>query len=227
MSASKLLASAKDLRLFRQIERKLYVPVISDSLDSLDCRDHAMHPRVRPLRESFQFAGRARTVQWQYMFGKDPSPYEIEIKFMDSLGPGDVVIYNSDPRLTNAPWGELMSTAAIHRGAKGAIIDSCVRDVKKIFKLNFPVFATAIAPLDSAGRGKVVAYDVPIESGGVHIEPRDLVVADYDGVVVIPQSIEKEVLKRSFQKVSKENKTRNELRKGKLLGEVYAKYGVL
>lgn len=186
-----------------------------------------MHHRVRPLNESFAFAGRARTAQWMYMFGKDPNPYEIELKFMDSLGPGDVAIYNSDPKLTNAPWGELMSTAAVHRGARGAIIDSCVRDVKKIFKLNFPVFATAIAPLDSAGRGKVVAYDVPIESGGVQVEPGDLVVADYDGVVVVPKSIEKDVLKRSFEKVAKENKTRSELRRGKLLGQVYAKYGVL
>lgn len=213
--------------MFKQIERSLYVPVISDSLDALGVRDHAMHPRVRPLRPDFAFAGRARTVQWMYMYGKDPSPYEIEIKFMDSLKPGDIAIPNSDPKLTNAPWGELMSTAAVQRGAKGAIIDSCVRDVKKIFKLNFPIFAAAIAPLDSAGRGKVVAYDVPLESGGVHIEPGDLVVADYDGVVVIPKSIEKEVLKNSFEKAAKETKTRNELRRGKLLGEVYAKYGVL
>lgn len=219
--------STNDLHLFKQIERYLYVPVISDSLDALGCRDHTMHPRIRPLKEDFVFAGRARTVQWMYMYGKDPNPYEVEIKFMDSLKPGDVVIPNSDPSLTNAPWGELMSTAAVFRGAKGAIIDSCVRDVKKIFKLNFPVFATAIAPLDSAGRGKVVAYDVDIESGGVQIEPGDLVVADYDGVAVVPKSIEKEVLKRSFDKVTKETKTRNELRKGKPLGEVYAKYGVL
>jgi 4-hydroxy-4-methyl-2-oxoglutarate aldolase len=217
----------QDLQLFRKIESRLYVPVISDSLDAVGCRDHAMHPRIRPLREDFAFAGRARTVQWMYMFGKDPNPYEIELKFMDSLGPGDIVIPNSDPRLTNAPWGELMSTNAKYRGARGAIIDSCVRDVKKIFALNFPIFATAIAPLDSAGRGKVVAYDVPIESGGVQIEPGDLVVADYDGVVVIPKSIEKEVVRRAFEKVSKETKTRKELRKGKLLSEVYAKYGVL
>jgi 4-hydroxy-4-methyl-2-oxoglutarate aldolase len=217
----------EDLQLFRKIERRLYVPVISDSLDAMGYRDRAMHPRVRPLREDFAFAGRARTVQWMYMFGKDPNPYEVELEFMDSLGPGDIVIPNSDPKLTNAPWGELMSTAAKHRGARGAVIDSCVRDVKKIFALNFPIFATAIAPLDSAGRGKVVAYDVPIESGGVHIKPGELVIADYDGVIVVPKSIEKEVLRRAFEKVSKENKTREELRKGKLLSEVYAKYGVL
>jgi 4-hydroxy-4-methyl-2-oxoglutarate aldolase len=223
----KVRMDREEIRLFRRIEKNLYVPVISDSLDALGCRDHVMHARVRPLREDFAFAGRARTAQWMYMYGSDPNPYDVEIKLMDSLRPGDVVIHNSDPRLSNAPWGELMSTAAKCRGARGAIIDSCVRDVKKIFKLNFPVFATAIAPLDSAGRGKVVGYDVPIESGGVHIEPGDLVVADYDGVAVIPKSIEKEVLARAFEKATKETKTRNELRKGRLLGEVYSKYGVL
>lgn len=162
-----------------------------------------------------------------YMYGSDPDPYEVEIKMMDSLLPGDVVIYNSDPTLTNAPWGELMSTAAQCRGARGAIIDSCVRDVKKIFALDFPVFATAIAPLDSAGRGKVIAYDVSIESGGVQVEPGDLVFADYDGVAVIPKLIERKVLERAFDKAAKETRTRNELKRGKLLGEVYAKYGVL
>jgi 4-hydroxy-4-methyl-2-oxoglutarate aldolase len=186
-----------------------------------------MHPRIRPLRADYAFAGRARTVLWMYVFEHDPNPYETEIKFMDSLRPGDVVIPNSDPSLTNAPWGELMSTAAKQRGARGAVIDSCVRDVKKIFGLDFPVFTTAIAPLDSAGRGRVVGYDVPVESGGVHIDPGDLVVAGYDGVVVVPKSLEKKVLKMSFEKASKETKTRNELRKGKLLAEVYAKYGVL
>ena len=61
---------------------------------------------------------------------------------------------NTDAPLRNAPWGELMSTAAKCRGAHGAVIDSCVRDVKKIFELEFPVFATAVAPLDSSGRGR-------------------------------------------------------------------------
>jgi regulator of RNase E activity RraA len=217
----------QDTKLFERIEEELYVPVISDSLDSLGYRNCAMAPRLRPLREDFVVAGRARTALWMYVFAPDPKPYTVEIEFMDKLKPGDVVVTNSDPPLKNAPWGELMSTAAKLRGARGAIIDSCVRDVKKIFELGFPVFASGISPLDSNGRGKVVSYDVPVECGGVVVHPGDLIVGDYDGIVAIPKKIEEQVLERAFDKTKKENQTRKELMEGKLLREVYDKYGVL
>jgi 4-hydroxy-4-methyl-2-oxoglutarate aldolase len=212
---------------FERIERELYVPVISDSLDSLGYRTFAMSHRLRPLREDFVFAGRARTVSWMDVYAPDPNPYAVEIEFMDKLQKGDVAVTSTDPALRNAPWGELMSTAAKARGARAAVIDSCVRDVKKIFALNFPVFATAISPLDSNGRGRVAAYDVPIECGGVFVNSGDLIVGDYDGIVVVPQKIENQVLELAFEKASKENTTRNELLQGKLLKEVYDKYGVL
>jgi len=216
-----------DIDLFMRIKEPLYVPVICDALDSLGYRDQAMAARIRPLREDFMFAGRARPVLWIDVYSPDPNPYGVEIEFMDSLRPGDIVVTNTDSRLRNAPWGELMSTAAKCRGARGAVIDSCVRDVKKIFALDFPVFAAAVRPVDSAGRGRVMNYDLPVECGGVHVEPGDLVVADYDGVVVVPNEVKDEALKRAFDKASKERHTKRELLEGKFLKEVYAKYGVL
>jgi len=93
--------------------------------------------------------------------------------------------------------------------------------------LNFPVFATAISPLDSNGRGRAVAYDVPVQCGGVLVNSGDLIMGDYDGVVVVPKKIEKEVLELAFEKVFKEKMTRQELLEGELLREVYDKYGVL
>ena len=212
---------------FEKIEKELYVPVISDSLDSLGYRTFAMSPRIRPLREDFVFAGRARTISWMNVFVPESNPYALEIEFMDKLQKGDVVVTSTDAALRNAPWGELMSTAAKARGARGAVIDSCVRDVKKIFALHFPVFATAISPLDSNGRGRVAAYDVPIECGGVLVNSGDLIVGDYDGIVVVPKIVEKKVLELAFDKVSKENTTRNELLQGRFLKEVFDKYGIL
>jgi len=212
---------------FQRIERELYVPVISDALDSIGYRTFAMSHRIRPLREDFVFAGRARTVSWMDVYTPDPNPYALEIEFMDKLQKGDVVVTSTDTALRNAPWGELMSTAAKVRGARAAVLDSCVRDVKKIYALNFPVFAAAISPLDSNGRGRVAAYDVPIECGGVLVNSGDLIVGDYDGIVVVPKKVEQQVIGLAFDKVSKENITRNELLQGKLLKEVYDKYGVL
>jgi regulator of RNase E activity RraA len=89
------------------------------------------------------------------------------------------------------------------------------------------VFHGGIAPLDSKGRGKVVAIDVPIDCAGVRIESGDLVFGDVDGVVVVPQSLEEAVISRALEKVSSENVTRDELRAGASLKDVFDRHGVL
>ena len=126
-----------------------------------------------------------------------------------------------------APWGELLSTACIARGATGCVTDGLVRDVKAIRALGFPVFHGGIGPLDSKGRGEVAAIDVPIECAGVTVNPGDLVFGDADGVVVVPQPIVKPTLRQALEKVAGEDRTRAELQQGALLAEVFKKYGVL
>jgi regulator of RNase E activity RraA len=113
------------------------------------------------------------------------------------------------------------------RGARGAIVDGLVRDVKKIEKLGFSVFATGIKPVDSKGRGVVVNYNIPVSCGGVNVFPGDLIVGDFDGVVAVPAALVPEVLERAVQKVSSENHSREDLLRGAFLRDVYEKYGVL
>jgi len=93
--------------------------------------------------------------------------------------------------------------------------------------MKFPVFHGGIAPLDSKGRGKVVAIDVPIECAGVRIEPGDLIFGDVDGIVVVPRRLEDKVLARALEKASGENVTRDELLRGAKLKDVYDRYGIL
>jgi regulator of RNase E activity RraA len=102
-----------------------------------------------------------------------------------------------------------------------------VRDVQEIRRMKLPVFHGGIAPLDSKGRGHVAQIDVPITCGGVAVTPGDLVFGDADGVVVVPQALETEVLKVAFDKLDSEHHTMRELRQGAYLRDVYAKYGVL
>lgn len=90
--------------------------------------------------------------------------------------------------------------------------------------MKFPVYYAGIRPLDSKGRGVVTAFDVPIMCGGVKVEPGDLVYADFDGVVVVPSAIELEVIDKATEKVTSENLSRTELKKGKSLREVFNKY---
>jgi regulator of RNase E activity RraA len=93
--------------------------------------------------------------------------------------------------------------------------------------MGFPVFQAGIRPVDSKGRGRVMAYDVPVRCGDVLVHPGELVFADFDGVVVIPRQIEDEVMKLASGKVGKENASRRELLKGKRLRDVFDRYGVL
>ena len=123
--------------------------------------------------------------------------------------------------------GELLSTAARARGARGAIIEGFIRDARQIIEMQFPVFMTGLSPVDSYGRGDVVASNVPIECGGVTVNPGDIVFGDIDGVVVIPQAVEVAVIEAALTKVSGENRTRDALRAGATLREVYDRYGIL
>jgi regulator of RNase E activity RraA len=102
-----------------------------------------------------------------------------------------------------------------------------VRDCVRIMKMGFPVFCSGIRPLDSKGRGRVMAYDVPIRCGDVLVRPGELVFADYDGVVVVPRDVEEDVLRLAAEKVGKENATRRELLKGRSLRDVFNEFGVL
>jgi 4-hydroxy-4-methyl-2-oxoglutarate aldolase len=220
-------AVASDIELFQSVETSLYTAVISDALDELGHPDQALREYLRPLFPEAKFAGWARTIACGDVYYVPEDPYGLEIEAVDSILPGEVVVVSTGESKRNAPWGELLSTAARARGARGAVIDGLVRDVKAIQRLGFPVFAAGVKPVDSKGRGMVVDYNVPVQCGGAIVNPGDLIVADYDGVVAIPAAAVPETLERAREKVSKENHSRTALTNGAYLSEVYAKYGVL
>lgn len=220
-------ATDADLRLFLEIERNLYTAVLSDALDDMGIRDRAMREHLRPLASDMVMAGWARTISCMDVHYISADPYALEIEALDSVLPGEIVVVGTGESKRNAPWGELLSTAAKARGARGAVIDGLVRDVKKILPLEFPVFAAGIKPVDSKGRGIVVDYNVPVECGGVTISPGDLIVGDFDGIVAIPAAAAVEAVRRASEKAARENHSRADLMRGAYLRDVYEKYGVL
>lgn len=220
-----------DKEIFEFVKEHLYVAAVCDMLDSLGYRNQAMHQRLRPLLPDIRncgFVGRARTVRWMEVdYVIDDDPYGLEIEVVDSLRPGDVVVHSTDHSGTNAPWGELLSTVAQRNGSVGCVCDSQIRDCVRIIEMGYPVYYAGIRALDSMGRGRVMAYDVPIRCGDVLVQPGELVFADYDGIVVIPRQVEREVLELARDKAGKESLTRHGLLEGKSLREVYDTYGVL
>ena len=212
------------------LKNELYSAVLSDVLDDFGHTRQALPPYVRPLDDSLKLMGYARTGLFTntYEVREGENPYEIEIALIDDLKADDVAVLGCDgPTTRIAPWGELLTTASRKRGAVGCVTDGLVRDVRHIRSLGFPVFHGGIGPLDTRGRGKMIARDVTIECGGVTVRSGDIVFGDVDGVVIIPQAIAAQVIEAALRKVNSENKTREELDNGLLLGEVYAKYGVL
>ena len=216
-----------EIELLTHIEASLYTAVVCDSLDELGYPTQAMNEWIRPLFPDICFAGRARTISYADMYHVPENPYEREIEAVDSILPGEVVVIGTAGSVQNAPWGELLSTAAQARGARGVVCDGLVRDVKKIEQLGLPVFARGIKPVNSKGRGIVIDFSVPVKCGGVLVQPGDLIFADSDGIVVIPACQVTETIRMATEKATQENHSREDLLSGATLKEVYDKYGVL
>ncbi|MEO8856023.1 MAG: RraA family protein [Burkholderiaceae bacterium] len=218
--------SAIDLNQFH----KLSASVLSDVMDSLGLRQRAMRPFVRPLNETQVMVGRARTGLYMpaYALREGENPYEVEIALVDDLQPDDVVVLACNgPSERMAPWGELLSTAAMARRAAGCVTDGMVRDVRQMREMGFAVFHGGIGPLDTKGRARMVERDTRVECGGVSIDSGDIVFGDVDGVVVIPRAHEQSVLAKATEKVTGENHTRDALRSGESLVTVFKRFGIL
>ncbi len=198
-------------------------------MDALGHMNQAMPAHIRPLDDASIMVGRARTALFMdvYDVKEGENPYENEIALIDSLMPDQIPVFACGKTGRIAPWGELLSTASKVRGAAGALMDGLVRDIRAIREMGFPVFHGGIGPLDSKGRGKIMALDVPVECAGVRVCPGDLIFGDADGVVVVPQAIEQAVLAAAFEKLKGEKSTLADLRAGISLGEVFARYGIL
>ena len=124
-------------------------------------------------------------------------------------------------------WGELLSTAAVARGATGCVIDGYVRDALRIMEMAFPVFSTGFRPVDSSSRSTVVGFGTPVEVGGVIVHPGDIVFGDFDGIVVIPRARLADTVEAALSKVTGENLSREMLQQGAMLRDVYDRFGVL
>lgn len=216
-----------DSAVFDLMQQELYAPVIGDILDKLGFRQQTMAARLRPIYPEAVVVGRAMTMLGAEVYAIPEQHYRLCIESLDNLQPGEVPVITAGGAQSAAFWGELLATATRARGGRGAIVDAYTRDVNHLIRMQFPSFATGIRPTDSLGRIDVVDYRVPIQCGDVLVNPGDIVFADYDGVVVLPAAIWREVVEQALEKVRGENMVRDELRNGATLRGVFTKYGIL
>lgn len=221
-----MVAEARDPRLVQRLEA-LYTAVIADCLDKVGVRTNVMEPRIRPLYREAKMAGFAMTVLAVDVNGLPESSddyYRGELQAVDSLADGDVMVVS---KCGGSYWGELLATAARYRGARGVVVDGYCRDTLKLIEMAFPTFTAGILMYDSLGRIDVAGVQVPIVCGGVTVNPNDLILADYDGVVVVPRGVADEVLRLAEEKVSGEDTMREELAQGRPVWEAFRAHGVI
>ena len=205
--------------------RKLHTPVIADVLDKLGFRNQCMNPLLRPLFPTARLAGFALTVQTSPASVINPAhPYAGELTAVDALKENDVMVVSE---CEFSFWGELLSTSARFRGSSGIVIDGYTRDSQAITQLQFPVFCRGCHPADSLGRLEVVAHNVPIHCGGVFMAAGDLILADSDGIVVVPNSYAEQALALAEEKIRGENLVRAALEQGMSTTEAFATFGIL
>lgn len=209
------------------VRTHMYSAVLSDALDAVGHRKGSPRVPLKQVTTAAMIVGRCRTTLWADMFHDDPQPYELELRAVDSCVADDVFIAAAGGSMRSGIWGELLTTAVRNGGCVGAIVDGAVRDVTKINAMQFPVYARGTCVYDSQNRQRVIDLDVPVEIDGVVFCPGDLVIADADGVVVVPRRLEAEVLRLAWEKVHAENQVRDAIRDGMKAVAAYEKFGVL
>lgn len=210
-----------------QAREKLYSAVVADACDACGLKTQSPAVALPAVTVSGVLVGRCRTSLWEEIDFEDPAPYELELQLVDSCRPDDVLICAADGSMSSGIWGELLTTAASNRGCVGVVVDGAVRDVRQMTAMGFPAYARGRCVYDSLNRQRVIEIDGKVEIGGVEIRAGDFVIADADGVVVVPQAREQEVLRLAWEKVHAENVTRDAIRGGMGAVEAYEKFGVL
>ena len=223
----------QDKKLLNTIRDELFTCVVGDVMDAMGHTHQYLPPQIRPVSEDMRMVGRAKTVLEADCHGRQVHHEDRDHAFgvmfdaLDSLKENEVYICTgSSPNY--ACWGELMSTAALHRGGVGAVVEGYSRDTEGIRNLNFPTFSMGFYGQDQGVRGRVIDYDCPIEfSNKVLVNPGDIVFGDIDGVVIIPKPIEDEVIGAALEKVRGESMVRKLIQKGMPTRQVWDEYGIM
>jgi len=196
--------SKKDDAALIESFRHVEVASVSDALEQIVGKKLYMTHRMRPIFPS-KFAGFALTVHLKKEENEDPTALNGMLSAIDEGPRNSVYVMEVDEGADIAGMGGLMGTAMFARNFSGAVIDGGVRDVAYLGKIGFPVFATGIVPSTSVHHYRFAGANIPIQCDGVTVRPGDIVVADADGVAVVPREAGEKVLALAQQLDFKEH----------------------
>jgi 4-hydroxy-4-methyl-2-oxoglutarate aldolase len=179
-----------------------------------------MQPYMRPIYPTAYACGTAVTVLLH------PGDNWMMHVVAEQLLPGDVVVAACTADNTDGFFGDLLATSFVARGAKGLVIDGGVRDVKDLTEMQFPVFSKAISAKGTV-KATLGSVNIPVVCAGVAVNPGDVVIADADGVVVVPAAIAQQAADAAEAREANEGEKRAKLAKGVLGLDMYNMRGPL
>ena len=203
-AAVPLKTAAKDDDALIEGFRHVEVASVSDALEQILSKKLYMTHRMRPIFPS-KFAGFALTVHLKQEENQDPAALNGMLSAIDDGPRNSVYVMQVDNGVDIAGMGGLMGTAMSARNFSGAVIDGGVRDVAYLAKIGFPVFATGIVPSTSVHHYRFAGANVPVRCDGVTVNPGDVIVADADGVAVVPRENAEKILALAQQLDFKEH----------------------
>ncbi len=206
--------------------RHVEVASVSDALEKVTGQRMYLSHRMRPIFTS-KFAGFALTVKLKKEENHDPDALTGMLTAIDQGPPNSVYVMVVEDGNDIAGIGGLMGTAMAARGFSGAVIDGGVRDVSYLQKIGFPVFSSGTVPSTSVGHYRFAGSNIPVVCDGVHVEAGDMVVADSDGVVIVPRAKAAEVLAAAQELDYKEHSMYGYIERLKSIEEAVKKFGRL
>lgn len=208
------------------LKSTLYTAVIGDVMDALGYEHQWLPSDLRGILPDMTVVGRAMPVLIADRFDNSKKPFGLLTEALDQLEAGEVYLARGS-RIDCSAWGEILTATARGRGAVGAVVDGFHRDTHKVLAQDFPVFSRGAYGQDAGPRSSVIDFRVAVQIGQVSITPGDLVFGDIDGVLVVPQAIEDEVIERALAKATAENTVRAAIERGMSSTEAFRTYGVL
>ena len=172
-------------------------------------RSGLMRPYMRPIYPAARAAGSAVTVLCA------PGDNLMIHAAIEVCRPGDILVVSTASESTDGMFGELLAVSARAHGVVGLIIDAGVRDVADLTKMEFPVWSKAVSAQGTV-KATPGSVNVPIVAAGALVNPGDVIVADVDGVVIVPRERAPEVVRLGEERLVKEEKSRQRLRNGEL-----------
>jgi len=180
---------------FRLVE----VASVADAIEQLYSVQNYMSHDMRALAKT-KFAGPAVTVLMKKEEHKEgAAATQGMIDAIDSAPAGSVYVMALEDGLNYGAVGGLMATTLKNRGVVGAVVDGSIRDLPQIQRLQFPIYSRGVSPGTTIGHYRCVGVNVPVTCAGVKVNPKDIITADEDGVVVVPREKAAEVLKKAQQ----------------------------